>query len=147
MQISYKDLADKVGSLVLFNNHNVCDEEWYEGLITSPLVQDVLDAWQKEREEENSDLAPEDVEQMTVMDLCTDCIYQTYAITPQGAQYLFNYTSEIISYSEKLEIWLWHIRHWGTSWTHVHTEVAEYKGDVPEWYASSEEDILKYKSY
>jgi hypothetical protein len=143
---NYAVLSERVRDAVLFNNHNVCDEEWYDGLITSPHVQDVIDALQKEREEENPDLAPEDVEQINIMDLCEDCIYQTYAITPEGARYLFNHTSEIISYSEKLDLFLWHIRHWGTAWSGV--QVAVYDWDeTPDWYATTSEDILKYKSF
>lgn len=145
---NYAKLAERVRDCVLFNNHNVCDEEWYEGLITSPHVQDVLDAMEKEQREENPNIPDDEREPIGIMDLCEDCLYQTYAITPEGARYLFNHTSEIISYSEKLDLFLWHIRHWGTAWSGVQVPIYDWDSEhTPDWYAYSTEDILKYKSY
>ena len=147
---NYAVLAERVRDCVLFNNatnHDV-DEFWYEGLITSPHVQDVLDAMEEEQREENPDTPDDEREPIVIMDLCEDCIYQTYAITPEGARYLFNHTSEIISYSEKLDLFLWHIRHWGTSWSGVQVPIYDWDSEhTPDWYAYSREDILKYKSY
>lgn len=163
--ISYAELAKKVGDCVLFNNatNNEIDEYWYEGLIESPHVTNVLEAWDNEDRaeaqkaiDESTDEAEkaklteelEDIETHGIMDLCTDCIYQTYAISPEGARYLFNHTSEIVSYSEKLDIFLWHIRHYGTSWSGVHTQVYDWESaETQDWYAYSTEDIIKHKAY
>lgn len=159
-QISYADLADKVKDSVLFNNHNDVDEFWYEGMIVSPLMQERLDAIDEEKraealkeiedsqdESEKAKLTEEleDIYPTTIMDLCEGCIYQTYAITPEGARFLFNHTTEIISYSEKLGLYLWHITHWGTSWSGVHTTLYEWDWEsTPEWYAYRDEDIMKH---
>jgi len=158
--ISYAELADKVKDSVLFNNHNDVDEFWYEGMIVSPLMQERLDAIDEENRaealkeiEESQDGSEkaklteelEDLEHTNIMDLCEGCIYQTYAITPEGARFLFNHTTEIISYSEKLGLYLWHITHWGTSWSGVYTTLHEWDWEnTPEWYAYRDEDIIKY---
>lgn len=159
-EISYSELSDKVKDSVLFNNHDSVDEYWYEGLIVSPLMQEKLDELDAERraealqeiaeskdESEKAKLTEEleDIDPTTVMDLCEGCIYQTYAITSEGARFLFNHTTEIISYSEKLGIYLWHITHFGTSWSGVHTTLHEWDWEnTPEWYAYSDSDIMKY---
>lgn len=158
--ISYAELADKVKDSVLFNSHSDVDEYWYEGMIVSPLMQERLDAIDEENRaealkeiEESKDESEkaklteelEDIEHTTIMDLCEGCIYQTYAITPEGARFLFNHTTEIISYSEKLGLYLWHITHWGTSWGGVYTTLHEWDWEnTPEWYAYRDEDIMKY---
>jgi len=164
-QISYAELADKVKDSVLFNNHSEVDEFWYEGMIVSPLMQERLDAESTERrkeeeksiaestdESEKAKLTEEYLEHeergdfdVSIMDLCEGCIYQTYAITPEGARFLFNHTTEIISYSEKLGLYLWHITHWGTSWSGVYTTLYDWDyQETPEWYAYSEDQIDKY---
>lgn len=164
-QISYAELADKVKDSVLFNNHSEVDEFWYEGFIVSPLMQERLDAESEEKRQyalERIDASTDESEKaklkeeyeqeeeqgyfdVSIMDLCEGCIYQTYAITPEGARFLFNHTTEIISYSEKLGLYLWHITHLGTSWSGVYTTLYDWDyQETPEWYAYSEEQIDKY---
>lgn len=50
-------------------------------------------------------------------------VYQTYIITQSGAEYLQRNTEEIVYYCEKLDLYLWGLTHFGTSWTHVFTKV------------------------
>ena len=116
-QVSYTELAEKVGDMVLFNNHNTVDEDWYMGLIEQPLMREKLDAIDAENE------AGEDDDHASVIDME---IYQSYVVTENGARYLINHTAELISYSEKLELWFWHIGHWGTGWNGVYTTVTEW---------------------
>lgn len=158
-QISYADLSEKVRDMVLFNNHTEAEDDWISGLIESPHVTARLEALDEESraeaqkaideatdEGERAKLTEEldDIETHGMYDLC-ESIYQTYAITPEGARYLFNHTGEIISYSEKLDLFLWHISHYGTSWTHVYTMVHDWKSEeTPDWYAYDTEQIIKY---
>jgi hypothetical protein len=108
--ISYATLAEKVGDMILFNNHNEVDEEWYYGIIEQPLMRERLDDIDRENSIADDD---DEAERATVHDFE---IYQTYAITEHGARLLINHTSELVSYSEKLGLWFWHIGHCGTSW-------------------------------
>lgn len=50
-------------------------------------------------------------------------IFQYYIISESGAEFLQHYTDEIVYYNEKLDIYLWGITHWGTSWDNVLTNV------------------------
>lgn len=50
-------------------------------------------------------------------------IFQFYIITETGFEFLRDYTDEIVYYSESLDIYLWCITHFGTSWDYVLTDV------------------------
>lgn len=116
--VSYEELAKRVGDIIMANHlPNEIDTEWWCGLIEQPLMRERLD----EIDHENGRAGDyEDMSSVTDFD-----IYQTYIITNRGAEYLFNHTSELISYSEKLQLWFWHIGHWGTSWSGVHTQIVD----------------------
>lgn len=135
--ISYSELAEKVRDMILFNNHAQGNDEWYYGLYEQPLMSRRLE----ELDDENTEGMTEE-EKETYFDhhghvSVTDFeIYQTYHITPRGAEYLFNHTSELISYDEKLDAFLWHIGHYGTSWTHVHTTVYDLEDGEYDSYIS-----------
>ena len=50
-------------------------------------------------------------------------IFQYYIIDDWGVEFLENYTEEIVYYNEVLDIYLWGITHWGTSWDYVLTDI------------------------
>lgn len=50
-------------------------------------------------------------------------IYQYYIITHSGAQFLKEFTDEIVYYHEGLDMYLWGITHFGTSWDYVLTDI------------------------
>lgn len=50
-------------------------------------------------------------------------VYQYYIITDSGARFLADYTDEIVYYHEDLDIYLWGITHFGTSWDYVLSDV------------------------
>lgn len=50
-------------------------------------------------------------------------IYQYYIISYYGYAFLKEYTDEIVFYNEKLDIYLWGITHFGTSWDYVLTDI------------------------
>jgi hypothetical protein len=123
--ISYSELSDKyVHNAVLFNNLPSVDENWVFGFIVSPMLQNKIDKEQEKNEKENG----EDADPVSVYDYA-ESIYQTYMIDDMSALDLYNHTSEIISYSEKLDAFFWHVCHYGTSWDGVHTEVCD---DLPD---------------
>ena len=125
-QISYAELAKRVGDCVLFNNHNAHNECWYEAIYLQPLLEQVIDAENNENMEGLTEEERENYEYRTVLD--TE-IYQTYHITRGGAEYLLNHTSEMVSYDEALDAYLWHISHWGTSWSGVYTTFHDYSDE------------------
>jgi hypothetical protein len=50
-------------------------------------------------------------------------IYQWYIITEQGYKFLEEFTDEIVYYNEQLDIYLWGVTHFGTSWDYVLTDI------------------------
>lgn len=52
-----------------------------------------------------------------------DEIYQYYIISYEGYAFLSRFTDEIVFYNEKLNIYLWGITHFGTSWDYVLTDI------------------------
>ena len=52
-----------------------------------------------------------------------DEIFQYYIIDDQLARILQEWTNEIIYYIESLDIYIWGVTHWGTSWDYVLTNI------------------------
>lgn len=50
-------------------------------------------------------------------------IFQYYIISDGGAMILEEYTDEFIFYSDTLEIYVWGVTHFGTSWDYVLTDI------------------------
>ena len=50
-------------------------------------------------------------------------VYQYYIITESGARFLEENTDEIVYYNPDLNMYLWGITHFGTSWDYVLTDI------------------------
>ena len=50
-------------------------------------------------------------------------IYQYYIIGENGANILQDYTNEIVFYNDELNMYVWGVTHWGTSWDYVLTDI------------------------
>ena len=50
-------------------------------------------------------------------------IFQFYIISDNGADILKDYTDEIVYYNELLDMHVWGVTHWGTSWDYVLTDI------------------------
>ena len=50
-------------------------------------------------------------------------IFQDYIISDYGYEFLAKYTDEIVFYNEKLDMYIWGITHFGTSWDYVLTDI------------------------
>lgn len=50
-------------------------------------------------------------------------IFQYYIISDNGAEILKAWTNEIIFYNEELDMYVWGVTHWGTSWDYVLTDI------------------------
>ena len=50
-------------------------------------------------------------------------IFQWYIISDYGYEILSNCTDEIVFYHEELDMYLWAITHYGTSWDYVDTDI------------------------
>lgn len=56
-------------------------------------------------------------------------IFQYYIITEQGANILEEITDEVVFYNGRLDVYVWGITHFGTSWDYVLTDVRLVDGD------------------
>ena len=56
-------------------------------------------------------------------------IYQYYIISDNLAEILKDLTNEILYYIDYLDIYVWGITHWGTSWDYVLTDIKIDLGD------------------
>lgn len=52
-----------------------------------------------------------------------DDIYQEYIINDGGYDFLEKYTDEVVYYNEELDVYLWCVTHFGTSWDYVLTDI------------------------
>jgi hypothetical protein len=102
--IDYKCLADIVGSRIL----------------NFELIKYEVDYWELysgiDYNEENDDYYE---------------IFQYYIISDNAAEFLAEYTDEIVYYNSQLDVYLWGITHWGTGWDYVLTDIkidADYYG-------------------
>lgn len=50
-------------------------------------------------------------------------VYQYYIVTPSGAKFLEDHTNELVYYHEGLDMYLWGITHFGTSWDYVLSDI------------------------
>lgn len=50
-------------------------------------------------------------------------VYQYYIISDAGFIFLEDYTDEIVYYHEELDMYVWGITHFGTSWDYVLTDI------------------------
>ena len=50
-------------------------------------------------------------------------VFQWFIVSDNGAQMIQDYTDEILYYHEELDIYLWGVTHYGTSWDYVLTDI------------------------
>lgn len=61
-------------------------------------------------------------------------VYQYYIISDSFAERLQRISNELVFYNEKLDIYLWGITHFGTSWDYVLTNLKHHQVNGEEWY-------------
>ena len=50
-------------------------------------------------------------------------IFQYFIISEAGADILKDYTDEVVYYNSRLDMYVWGVTHWGTSWDYVLTDI------------------------
>lgn len=64
-----------------------------------------------------------EIEELEEEDSTETEYYQYYIISDSGYQILSENTNEAIWYNEELDLYVWGVTHWGTSWDYVLTEI------------------------
>lgn len=98
--LDYRTLAEIVGDMILCNN---ITELFYNDQLGYFEIENGTDYNEEEGYYED--------------------IYQYYIISGYGAEILEKYTDEIVYYNEKLDMYVWGITHFGTSWDYVLTDI------------------------
>ena len=113
--VDYKTLSEIMGNCILNNEIIKYEVDNWEVVNGSEIkyYDSKADDYVEESEIENWD----DIEEKYID------IFQYYIIDNWGVEILSNYTDEIILYNEKLDVYLWGITHWGTSWDYVLTDI------------------------
>lgn len=109
--LDYQALANIVGDLIL-NNTLMTLEEFYWELVSGQ------DQYAVDKDGGECDVDSDECYGVYIYD-----VYQTYIISEQGYSFLNRYTDEIVYYCEELDIYLWGITHFGTSWDYVLTNI------------------------
>lgn len=52
-----------------------------------------------------------------------EMVFADYIISEQGAKFLRENTDEYVFYNDELDVYIWAITHWGTSWDYVLTDI------------------------
>ena len=113
--MDYKCLSNIVGNTILNNNIinyevdnweliNGSDIKYYYTVTGEYMKYDDIENW-------------DDIKESYID------IFQYYIIDDWGVEFLEKYTDEIVYYNEVLDIYLWGITHWGTSWDYVLTDI------------------------
>ncbi len=145
--VDYRTLA-KCGDMVLCNDitklfYNTIGNEYVEpeqvnGYIDNSeeieelqeKLDNLLDLFKEtddpttEKEIENQiDQLQEEIDQLQEEQDNQQEIYQYYIIDDPLAKILMELTNEIIYYIESLDVYIWGVTHWGTSWDYVLTNI------------------------
>lgn len=95
-RLDYRTLAQMVGDMILANE----------------LFGRTFEEW----ELENGTDYDEETDEYTEF-------FQYYIISARGAEVLEAHTDEAVYYNNELDLYMWGIDHWGTSWDYVLTDV------------------------
>lgn len=74
-----------------------------------------------EEDEERRDEIEREVEELE--DAHYDEVFQYFIIDGNGADILEHWTDEIVWYNETLDLYVWGVTHYGTSWDYVLTDI------------------------
>lgn len=108
---TYAKLARHVGDMILMNNITDLDEFYYENMHNGEMF------YCSEFMHEDGKTCDDDYESCDAEGI--NEVYQWYAITQNGADFLTRETEELVYYNEQLDTFFWGICHWGTAWSHV----------------------------
>ena len=88
-------------------------------------LESAIDAEELAEEEAREEIQEleDDIEELEREQDETPEIFQYYIISDNGAELLKQYTNEIVFYNSELDMYVWGVTHYGTSWSYVLTEI------------------------
>ena len=112
--ITYKTLAERVKDMILCNN---IENRLYD---TLQLENGCITRYYDENENELTEEEAAELDSVTEKE--TD-LYQWYIISDSGAEYLKDVSDELVFYDSELDVYVWGVTHFGTSWNGVFTDI------------------------
>ncbi|MDB7990510.1 hypothetical protein PND93_02780 [Faecalicoccus pleomorphus] len=116
--VDYRALSEAVGDCVLCN---AMEKRLWETLehVSGELYSyyDIDNGYKEITREEAEELNMCCIEEEPID------IYQWYIISDSGAQLLMRETDELVFYDNELDVYVWGVTHWGTSWSYVLTDI------------------------
>nr|DAY93978.1 MAG TPA: hypothetical protein [Caudoviricetes sp.] len=122
-KVDYACLREAIGDCVLCNN---MEKRLYETMDIASDPDTLFKIEYTEEEfEENEELKEEYEDYYEYFENNKEMydIFQWYIISDSGAQLLMRETDEIVFYDNELDVYVWGITHWGTSWDYVLTDI------------------------
>lgn len=120
LQEKIEELQEKINE-----NESILDEwhTWDDDLINPEIgeLAKKLVAENKEIDEIIKELE-QDLEELESTDGIIDEVYQWFIVSDGGARILKE-ANEIVYYNEELDMYLWGVTHFGTSWDYVLTDI------------------------
>jgi hypothetical protein len=114
--IDYRCLANCVEHMILNNNIINIEPDWWQ--LYSGTDKKYYDNEGNEISEDEYFDSFEDSGDYDCLE-----VFQYYIIPEYSAEFLTEYTDEIIYYNDKLDVYLWGITHFDTSWDYVLTDI------------------------
>lgn len=93
--ISYKTLASSFDAVLC---NDIIAKTW-----------GIVGEWEQENGGNDEEYQPE--------------IFQYFIISDEGADILKSYTNELVYYNSELDIYVWGVTHFGTSWDYVNSTI------------------------
>ena len=131
-RVDYATLAKAFDAVLNNNIMQATDWEYWEqenGYIDNEdeidEIREQIEELEAERDaaEESSPEALEDKIEELEEEQNPGEIFQYYIISDNGARILEDYTDEIVFYNSELDMYVWGVTHWGTSWDYVLTDI------------------------
>lgn len=116
-RISYYIMA-KCFDAVLCNNICEVDEFLFDNIISGTLYS----YYDKEGNELSQEEYNEKLENDEEVDEVYDDVFQWFIVS-DNALHLLEEAGELVLYSEKLDCYIWGVKHYGTSWQYVFTNI------------------------
>jgi cell fate (sporulation/competence/biofilm development) regulator YmcA (YheA/YmcA/DUF963 family) len=75
------------------------------------------------------DRLQEDIDELDSDNGTTPECFQFFIVSDQGAELIQEYTDDPLFYCEALDMYIWGVTHWGTSWDYVLTDIKLNAGE------------------
>ena len=99
--IEYTEEVDKIISI---------DDEFEDNAIYIAMEENIIELMEK-------------IDNLKYKENCQPDIFQYYIISENGAKILEEWTDEIVYYLPVLDLYVWGVTHYGTSWDYVLTDI------------------------